>query len=95
MGAQAIRLTGVDKHFSRGGKHTHALTGIDLQIDAGEFVAVVGPSGCGKSTLLRLVAGLLPASQGAVYFDDECVTEPRKNTGIVFQRRIWCNGEAP
>lgn len=86
MGAQAIRLTGVDKHFSRGGKHTHALTGIDLQIDAGEFVAVVGPSGCGKSTLLRLVAGLLPASQGAVYFDDECVTEPRKNTGIVFQK---------
>lgn len=86
MGAQAIRLKGVDKHFSRGGKHTHALTGIDLHIDAGEFVAVVGPSGCGKSTLLRLVAGLMPASEGTVHYDDELVSEPRKNTGIVFQK---------
>ncbi len=86
MGAQAIRLKGVDKHFSRGGKHTHALTGIDLHIDAGEFVAVVGPSGCGKSTLLRLVAGLMPASEGTVHYDDALVTEPRKNTGIVFQK---------
>ena len=86
MGAQTIRLLGVEKHFARAGKRTHALTDINLTIDAGEFVAVVGPSGCGKSTLLRLVAGLMPASAGTVHYDDELVSEPRKNTGIVFQK---------
>jgi len=86
MGTQIIRLLGVEKHFARAGKRTHALTDINLTIDAGEFVAVVGPSGCGKSTLLRLVAGLMPASAGTVHYDDELVREPRKNTGIVFQK---------
>ena len=86
MGAQSIRLEGVDKRFFRSGTHTHALTDINLTINAGEFVAVVGPSGCGKSTLLRLVAGLIPASSGTVHYDDDLVTEPRKNTGIVFQK---------
>jgi oligopeptide/dipeptide ABC transporter ATP-binding protein len=46
-----------------------ALDGIDLTINAGETVALVGESGCGKSTLGRIVAGLLPASGGAILFD--------------------------
>ena len=45
-----------------------------------------GPSGCGKSTLLRLVAGLIPASEGVVRYGDEVVRSPRKDTGIVFQK---------
>ncbi|MCB2007833.1 MAG: ATP-binding cassette domain-containing protein, partial [Rhodoferax sp.] len=45
---------------------THALDGLDLDVRAGELVAVVGPSGCGKSTMLRIVAGLLPFSSGVV-----------------------------
>ncbi|MBL8380230.1 MAG: ABC transporter ATP-binding protein [Burkholderiales bacterium] len=86
MSSRTIRLEGVSKRFRRGAVETHALDNIDLAIGAGEFVAVVGPSGCGKSTLLRLVAGLIPASAGAVRFDAELVSAPRKDTGIVFQK---------
>ena len=46
-----------------------ALNGIDLDIMENEFICVVGPSGCGKSTLLNIIAGLLPATSGAVYVD--------------------------
>ena len=58
-----IRLQQVDKHFNNG---LQALQGVSLEVDAGEFVALLGPSGCGKSTVLRLVAGLDTASAGQV-----------------------------
>jgi len=59
----------------------------DISIDFPEFsfVSVLGPSGCGKTTLLRIVAGLLPASSGAVFIDDQPVTGPRPDSGMVFQ----------
>ena len=86
MSSHTIRMDGVGKVFRRGRIETRALERIDLEIGPGEFVAVVGPSGCGKSTLMRLVAGLMPASEGSVHYGDELVTSPRKDTGIVFQK---------
>lgn len=86
MSTEAIFIEGVGKRFERDGTTTHALDEINLTINAGEFVAVVGPSGCGKSTLMRLVAGLLPASEGSIRYGEERVVEPRKDTGIVFQK---------
>jgi NitT/TauT family transport system ATP-binding protein len=86
LSSKTIRVEGVAKRFRRGSVETHALEAIDLQVGSGEFVAVVGPSGCGKSTLMRLVAGLIPPSAGQIRFDDEIVREPRKDTGIVFQK---------
>ncbi|NVO05959.1 MAG: ATP-binding cassette domain-containing protein [Rhodoferax sp.] len=56
-----------------------------LQIEPGEFVAIVGRSGCGKSTLLRLVAGLEPASAGTLQIDQRAVTGLRDTTRIMFQ----------
>ena len=58
-----MSLRNVGKTFESG---TVALHGLDLSVRAGEFVALLGPSGCGKSTALRIIAGLSPASEGAV-----------------------------
>ena len=58
-----VRVSGVRRAFDSG---VVALDGIDLDISAGEFVAILGPSGCGKSTLLRLIAGLDRPQAGTV-----------------------------
>jgi NitT/TauT family transport system ATP-binding protein len=65
-----------------------ALTDINCAIDKGSFVSIVGPSGCGKSTLLRIVAGLLPATQGSVVMDGQLIAGPRRDVGVVFQNSV-------
>jgi NitT/TauT family transport system ATP-binding protein len=59
----AIEVLSADKTYPDG---THALLPVDLQVAEGEFVTLLGPSGCGKSTLLKMIAGLLPPSDGRV-----------------------------
>ncbi|MGP4028850.1 ABC transporter ATP-binding protein [Actinomadura sp. 3N407] len=79
-----LRLDGVTRRF---GKAT-ALSGFDLRIEGGEFIALLGPSGCGKSTALNCLAGLLPLSDGAIWLDEERIdTLPpeRRGFGMVFQ----------
>jgi len=62
-----------------------ALAGVDLEVGENEFVALVGTSGCGKSTLLSIVAGLETMDRGAVTIDDEPITAPGLDRGVVFQ----------
>jgi len=62
-----------------------ALDGISLAAAGGEFVALVGPSGCGKSTLLKLVAGLIPPSDGVIRVNGKPIRGPTASIGIVFQ----------
>ncbi|MCP3767631.1 ABC transporter ATP-binding protein [Streptomyces sp. MAR25Y5] len=81
-----IGISGVSRTFSSRSGSTVALQGIDLHIAEGEFVAVVGRSGCGKSTLLRLVAGLLPVSEGEITIGGERVTGARRDVAMLFQR---------
>jgi putative ABC transport system ATP-binding protein len=73
----------------------HALRGVDIQVQKGEFVAIVGPSGCGKSTLLHLLGGLARPSSGRILVDGveisaasdlERTTVRRQKIGFVFQR---------
>jgi len=61
------------------------LSGIDLRIDQGEYVAIIGHSGCGKSTLLNIVAGLLDVTTGAVLLEDKEVNAPGPDRAVVFQ----------
>ena len=61
------------------------LTGVDLAIEAGDFVCIVGPSGCGKTTLLRLLGGLLEPTSGSVRYDGKTVAGPRSDVAVMFQ----------
>ena len=83
-----VEMAGVTKTYRRAGRETRALERIDLEIRDGEFLAIVGPSGCGKSTLLRIVAGLHPASAGAVRVAGRDVDGPQTDLGIVFQSPV-------
>lgn len=81
-----IRFDNVSKDFRRpDGETVHALNGIELTINQGDFVCLIGPSGCGKSTMLRLLAGLDKPTDGGIYLDGEKVTKPSYDRGLVFQ----------
>lgn len=80
-GPVAIRLRDVEKSFG----DNKVLRGIDLDVPAGQFIAIVGKSGCGKSTLLRLLVGLDEQSRGSIAFADVSGGEAVPNARIVFQ----------
>jgi NitT/TauT family transport system ATP-binding protein len=87
-GDPRARLSGVTKVFDTGNRQgtVHALGPVDLDLAAGEFVAVVGPSGCGKTTLLETLAGLTSPSAGSVSFEGKPVLgKVPRGIGIVFQ----------
>lgn len=64
-----ISLSGVTKDYPLGKTTIHALRGIDLEIEAGEFTAIAGPSGCGKTTLLNIVGCIDHPTSGTVTLD--------------------------
>lgn len=63
-----------------------ALEGVDLNIAQGEFHSVIGSSGCGKTTLLKIMAGLMPPSEGRVMLGGKPVLGPRDDIGMMFQQ---------
>ncbi|MDN5843934.1 MAG: ABC transporter ATP-binding protein [Alcaligenaceae bacterium] len=83
-----IQAAGVTKVYQTRDGEVESLKPLDFEIRTGEFVSVVGPSGCGKSTLLKMVAGLLPATSGALTLAGERIDGPQKNVGIVFQSAV-------
>ena len=73
--APVIGLEAVHKHYSTGDLDVHALRGIDLRIDAGEFVAIMGPSGSGKTTLLEILGCLSHPTSGRYHLNGHTVDE--------------------
>ena len=63
----------------------YAVEDISLQVQQGEFIAIVGPSGCGKSTFMKLTTGLKMPSKGKITIGGEAVTGPLKISGMAFQ----------
>ena len=80
----AIKIEQLDKIYPTQ-PPVQALDRIDLDVQPGEFVALLGPSGCGKSTLLNLVAGFEQASAGSLTVHGETVQKPGPDRGVVFQ----------
>ena len=64
-----LRVSGIGRDFHTRSGVTHAVSGIDLTIRRGEFVALIGRSGCGKTTMLRMLGGLLPPTTGTIEVD--------------------------
>jgi iron(III) transport system ATP-binding protein len=85
-----LRVEDLHKSFHNGERA--AVSGLSLEVRAGERLVLLGPSGCGKTTLLRLIAGLEAPDAGAIWLNDECVAGPgawlppeKRRLGMVFQ----------
>jgi len=93
-GKSLIRARGLGKTYRRGGEEIHVLQGLNLDVDAGDFVAFMGPSGSGKTTLLNLLGGLDLPSTGSVTVAGDEITHMSaskltawraRHVGFVFQ----------
>lgn len=89
-----LKIHGLSKIFRTNDVQTMALNNINMEIGAGEFVAVMGPSGCGKSTLLNIIGMLDSPTQGDYFFKDENIASysearlsdiRKQNIGFIFQ----------
>lgn len=89
-----LEVRGAVKRFDRGGERFAALDGVDLELQAGEFVALLGPSGSGKSTLIHLSAGIDDPDSGSIHLHGrdlaDCSAKERarlrrRDVGLVFQ----------
>ncbi len=94
MNDTLVRLENVEKVFKTKAGPFTALQGVDLQIEGGEFVAIVGPSGSGKSTLINMITGVDRPTSGEVHVAGERLTGMSenkvakwrgRNVGVVFQ----------
>jgi putative ABC transport system ATP-binding protein len=90
-----LQTEDLTKSYKIGKMEVPALRGVSLDIEEGEFVAIMGPSGCGKSTLLHLLGGLLSPTSGKIVIDGDDLSEVsdakrteirRRKIGFVFQR---------
>jgi len=89
-----IEMRGVSKTYRTQDGDVPSLRPIDFTVGEGEFVVIVGPSGCGKTTLLKMLAGLLPPSEGEIRVEGKAITKPHSGVGIVFQTAMllpWRN----
>ena len=87
--AGGIRVTDLTMMYERiSGQEiirTHALRGVDLNVETTEFISLIGPSGCGKTTVLKILAGLLTPTGGRAWVSGEEVHGPGPNRATVFQ----------
>ena len=80
-----LEARGIVKDFVHGTHRLRALGGVDMSVEAGDFVCLVGPSGCGKSTFLRIAAGLERPDGGQILFDGRPVASTGAERIMVFQ----------
>jgi putative ABC transport system ATP-binding protein len=93
-GNSLVRVRGLDKKYQRGSEEIHVLQGLNLDVDAGDFVAFMGPSGSGKTTLLNLLGGLDLPTAGTINVAGDEITHlsgskltawRARHVGFIFQ----------
>lgn len=82
-----LQTKGLTKIYGKGENQVHALAGIDLSIEKGEFIAIVGTSGSGKSTLLHMLGGLDRPTAGQVLVDGQDIFSLKDEALTIFRRR--------
>lgn len=80
-----LKAENINKTFYNDGIEHKVLENINLEVNEGEFVALLGPSGCGKTTLLTIIAGFQNADSGSISVDDKIVEKPGIDRAFVFQ----------
>ena len=76
---EILRTEKLEKIYQDNGVPVHAIKGIDLKIEKGEFLVIAGPSGSGKTTLLNLLGALDKPTEGKIFFENEDLTKKDKN----------------
>ncbi len=93
-GTALVRVRSLDKKYTRGNEEIHVLQGLNLDVDAGDFVAFMGPSGSGKTTLLNLLGGLDVPTSGSITVAGDEITRMSagsltawraRHVGFIFQ----------
>ena len=82
---KVIEVTKLEKIYNESDVDVHAIRGIDLSFEAGEFAAIVGPSGSGKTTLLNIIGGLDQPTKGEVIIEGQDVTRMKRGELIEFR----------
>ncbi len=82
-----LQVQNLKKIYGSGENAVHALDGVDLSVEKGEFVAIVGTSGSGKSTLLHMMGGLDRPTSGAVFVDGKNLSNLKSEELTIFRRR--------
>ena len=80
-----LKIKDVSKVYKNNNFSQNILKNVNLTIEDHEIVSLVGQSGCGKSTLLRIISGLENASSGYVKLNDNIISKPNSDIGMVFQ----------
>jgi putative ABC transport system ATP-binding protein len=82
-----LKTSELKKIYPQGENSVHALDGVDIAIEEGEFIAIVGSSGSGKSTLLNMLGGLDYPTSGAVYINETDLNSLKNDNLTIFRRR--------
>ena len=80
-----LSVEGVTKTFLSEKAPKTVLNGVSFELPFHDSLAIVGPSGCGKTTLILIIAGLLEATEGSIFFQDTPVKTPNRKTALVLQ----------
>lgn len=84
---KVLRTDNLKKYYGSGEREVKALDGVSIEVERGEFLAVVGTSGSGKSTLLHMLGGLDRPTSGKVFVDDKDIYSLKEDALCIFRRR--------